>query len=537
VTRSPLIATLALALLVAACGSPGTGVSYFPTDTDGSDSVLMPDTTPADTAQPDTTAADTAPADTAQPVDTTPVDTYTPPDTQGGVPCTAGNACTDNDACTINDTCVDGFCEGQRLTCNDDVECTVDSCSNGVCHNDPPAGQCLIGGTTCVAGDQPNPDNPCQKCMPTLKAEGWSNDDGAVCSDNDPCTLGEACSGGFCTGGEVPEEICEDDIDNDCNSLTDDEDPVCNDNPPCTYHTDCFPDKVCGFWPTTGQNHCSEACAATTTCPGGQVCVKVPGSMQIGYCRAGVPGTLVNGAGCSTDNECISGLCAGVCLDMCMSDLVCGGANTTCQAVGNTQVINGACAPTGSAIGNGQSCTTDNENYDPALCASGHCDFMNFSLQALQGQQLTGPALCKSLCKSELDCLPSSEECNIVLYADSENPATVPPSPSVQTAMRDTLAACYTPAHTGGGPVGQACSQNSDCSSAKCLPGLDDDNPNQGYCASYCEYDQECPSGMGCQLSAVTINSQYLTITSAAFEGQVQGPVSAYTLVRICKFE
>ena len=533
--RPALLALLALATLAGACSQPGTGVSYFPPgDTVDGDGVLDPDALfPSDTATTQDTIppVDTTPADTA-----IPVDTATPPD---AVACTAGNACTDNDPCTINDACVDGTCQGQRLTCDDNNPCTVDSCANAVCHHDPPPGQCLIGGQ-CVPDQQANAANPCQKCLSAQKADGWSNDDGATCSDGDACTLGEQCSGGVCSGGVVPEEVCDDNIDNDCNSLTDDADPVCSDNPPCTYHTDCFPSGVCGAWWALGATFCSEPCASAASCPVGQICTKVPGSMQIGYCQDPVPGTLVNGAGCSLDNQCQSGLCNGVCMGTCLSESECSAANSTCQALGDLDAgfIYGACGanPPGT-VNNGFACTTDNDYYDPGLCASGHCDFMNFALQALNGQQLTGPAMCKALCKSELDCLPSSEECNIVLYSTSENPLTVPPSPSVQTATHDTLSACYTPVYSGSGPVGQACSQNSDCSSAKCLPGVDDANPGQGYCASYCEFDQECPSSMSCQLSAVSINSQYLTITSGAFDG-FQGPApGAYTLVRICKFD
>lgn len=537
-TRPALLATFALASLAVACPSPGTGVSYLPTDTVGADSVLTPDTqpgddtlTPADTVQADTVQPDTTPVDTVQP-DTTPADTT-------GPACVVGNPCSDDDPCTVNDKCVDGFCEGQRLTCNDDVACTVDSCEGGVCKHDPPAGQCLINATECVPGDQANPDNACQKCAPAQKVDGWTNDDGALCSDGDDCTVGEQCSGGACTGGTIPEEVCDDGVDNDCNSFTDDADPVCSDNPPCTYHTDCFPSGVCGYWYALGVTLCSAPCASAADCDAGQICSKVPGSMQVGYCQSPVPGGLVNGAGCSSDGQCASGLCNGVCMGNCLSESGCTAPNNTCQAVGdlNAGFIYGACGPNpAGTVNNGFACTTDNDNYDPGLCASGHCDFMNFALQALQGQQLMGPASCKALCKSELDCLPSSEECNIVLYSTVENPATIPPGPSVQVGMHDTLSACYTPVYTGSGQVGQACSANSDCSSAKCMPGIDDDNVNQGYCAGYCEFDQECPSGMSCQLSAVSINSQYLQITSQAFQG-FQGPTGAYTLVRICKFD
>ena len=46
-----------------------------------------------------------------------------------------------------------------------------------------------------------------------------------------------------------------DGLDNDCNGSTDAADPVCAavGPTPCKYHTDCYPEKVCAIWATTGQ--------------------------------------------------------------------------------------------------------------------------------------------------------------------------------------------------------------------------------------------------------------------------------------------
>lgn len=41
--------------------------------------------------------------------------------------------CDDGDPCTIDDQCQAGLCVGAPLECNDDLECTTDSCAEGVC--------------------------------------------------------------------------------------------------------------------------------------------------------------------------------------------------------------------------------------------------------------------------------------------------------------------------------------------------------------------------------------------------------------------
>jgi len=530
-----ILAPLALLAFVTACSDPGGGVSYFPPqDTVGSDATLNPDVlfpTPDTVAPP----ADTeAPIDTLPPADTLPpVDTLEPVD--GG--CTVGDPCDDGDACTISDRCIaGGFCAGTRLTCDDNVDCTVDSCADGVCAHTPPSGQCFIEGA-CVPDGEVRATNSCQRCSAADHATGWSSADGVACDDGDPCTEGEQCSGGACTGGTTPAEVCGDSLDNDCNGRTDDQDVACGAAEPCTFHTDCYPERVCGYWTALDATVCSDPCVSSANCPAGHFCAKVPGSMQIGYCQEKVPGRFLNGAPCAQDDQCQSGLCNGVCMDLCLSEAVCTAANNTCQAVGDLQagVIMGACGPNPSGtLNNGLQCA-DSEGWNPGLCASGHCDLMDLALQAFQGQEFTGPANCKALCRSELDCAPA-DECNIVLYTGTEHPWTVPFDPQFQQATHDTLAACYAPLYTGGQSVGTACSQNSQCSSAKCIALIPGDPT--GYCTSYCEFDQECPSGMACKQDVLTITSQYLVVGSQGLPGVVQDPApGAYTYVRICKFE
>ncbi|MEC9072804.1 MAG: hypothetical protein VX938_10510, partial [Myxococcota bacterium] len=83
-------------------------------------------------------------------------------------------SCDDGDACTGADLCMMGACTaGPQLSCDDENECTVDSC-------DPVTG-CL---------------NP-------------AAEDGIACDDEDACTEGEICFAGGCTAGDPV--VCDDD--------------------------------------------------------------------------------------------------------------------------------------------------------------------------------------------------------------------------------------------------------------------------------------------------------------------------------------
>jgi len=550
--RSLLIAVISL--LVAGCSSPGGRTIWAPgADADTADAVLFPDVPITDTATQDTAPeVDTVPEeDTYEPVDTAPeLDTWTPPDTvvedttpedtapeEDTVPpqdtftpfCKNGDPCNDDDPCTVNDRCVDNHCSGDPITCDDDVPCTTDACVEGQCVSTPLEDYCLIGGV-CWNEAQKNPNNGCQACVSGALATGWTNTEGVSCDDGDPCTEGEACAAGACTGGVTPEEICDDTLDNDCNGQTDAEDVACGAAEPCAYHEDCYPERVCARWATTGQAVCSEPCIGDSDCLTGQICSKLPGAAQVGFCQDPVPGLLVNGASCADDSQCSSGLCviqdensnAAYCRALCLSETRCSEPGYTCRAIGDLSVgfIAGACTPNPvGTLSNGQLCGSGNS----ALCASGQCDLMPPS----------GPWPCRPLCHSETECDPPME-CNVVLYSPTENANAMPFATFYTLLSHDAVTACYTPANTNGYlQDGSPCipEQHWQCQSNKCyklIPGDD-----QAYCTSYCEFDVECIAGMICKLDLVTLANDWLQ--SPWFEHQ---PYSLNrTLVRVCKWE
>ncbi|NMB73569.1 MAG: hypothetical protein GYA21_00405 [Myxococcales bacterium] len=112
------------------------------------------------------------------------------------------NSCNDGVFCNGEERCAAGVCQAGTNPCADDgLACTRD------CDEDADAchvlldGSCLIGGV-CYADGATDPQNPCRKCSPSLGPLTWSDADGALCDDGDPCTANDRCRGGACVAGE-----------------------------------------------------------------------------------------------------------------------------------------------------------------------------------------------------------------------------------------------------------------------------------------------------------------------------------------------
>jgi hypothetical protein len=129
----------------------------------------------------------------------------------------------------------------------------------------------------------------------------------------------------------------------------------------CSYQTDCYPKRLCGRWAKTGELRCSDPCAGDSDCAAGQICSKVPGSLQVGYCQE-APAGQANGAPCASDGECRSRLCAdGACAALCLDEAHCATPGMTCHLSGDLAIglLTSVCSPDqAQSIGNGQLCSS-----------------------------------------------------------------------------------------------------------------------------------------------------------------------------------
>jgi len=126
-----------------------------------------------------------------------------------------GVVCDDGQFCTVNDVCISGLCSGTARDCSDGVACTVDNCDeiNNVCINTPNNSYC-DDGLFC---------NGEEVCSATLGCQAGTPVD---CNDNNECTTDSCneglgvckneavvdntlCTGGVCCSGNCEVGIME----------------------------------------------------------------------------------------------------------------------------------------------------------------------------------------------------------------------------------------------------------------------------------------------------------------------------------------
>ena len=167
--------------------------------------------------------------------------------------------CNDNNACAVDDTCKLGVCTGKILQCYDGLDCTQDSCDKGTgCTFAVQDKAPCSDGSACTLGDtcakdkcigavktcEDNNDCTIDTCDSAIGNCNFTANDGYYCSDNNACTSGDVCKGTKCTGTTI---IC-----NDGNTCTSDS---CNQktgcvfiptpNAPCDDNDKCSTDEIC----------------------------------------------------------------------------------------------------------------------------------------------------------------------------------------------------------------------------------------------------------------------------------------------------
>ncbi len=306
----------------------------------------------------------------------------------GGCTFTNNSAkCDDSDPCTVADECEDGVCAGVAVNCqcqsDDDCQALEDGdLCNGtlVCNTDSFPYQCQVDEESVVECPlpEPGPSSFCQapSCNPSngICAIVPANE-GMACDDTNPCTMGEHCIAGSCTGGSVPN--C-----NDGNLCTDDQcapetgcvnmpnASICDDGDTCTTNDICKEGSCVGG----GQLACDDANPCTLDscnakkgcehqaiagdCDDGNACTQGDSCVN-GFCQGG------SGVDCNDDNPCTTDSCDSA--TGCLYSLATGPCDD-----GNPCTINDGCVNGECAAGPNLDCADGNPCTDDS-CQEGAC--------------------------------------------------------------------------------------------------------------------------------------------------------------------
>lgn len=272
-------------------------------------------------------------------------------DACGTDPANEDGSCDDGLASTENDRCVNGICMGDDIDCSDGIDCTIDrfneeieACEsipdNTICDN----GDFCDGAETCSAisgcvvpdpidcsgsGDQCNTgvcDEASDACVAQPSNEGASCDDGLF------CTAVDTCEAGVCSGAA---RSCDDAVVCTVDSCDEDGDACVN----TASNGNCDDGLFCNG---------SEVCDETLDCQAGIApdCSGLDDQCVTGVCdedtdacatdNANEGLTCDDGAFCTVDEVCTSGVCAGAARDCSDDGVAC--------TVGSCNEIDDSCS-------------------------------------------------------------------------------------------------------------------------------------------------------------------------------------------------
>ena len=288
--------------------------------------------------------------------------------------------CDDGTKCTANDACQNGACTGKPKNCDDQNECTDDSCD--------PATGCVFANATglCGAGDACTVPGTCQSglcagvkpkscddfnactidvCDPTVGCTHKTSTAG--CNDNDPCTTGDSCATGVCMGTA---KNCD-----DGNPCTDDtcDATGCHNTAtggPCDDGNACTSGDICSAGVCSGKgkscndgnsctndtcdltNGCAHVLVAGAGCDDGNPCSAGDKCDGTGTCLSG------NAVQCDDGNACTSDACDGV-TGVCKYTNLAGSCDDGVACTVSDVCLNGQCAGTAKKCTDGNTCTVD----------------------------------------------------------------------------------------------------------------------------------------------------------------------------------
>jgi hypothetical protein len=369
---------------------------------------------------------------------------------------------------------IDDDCDGDvdEATCDDDNDCTEDSCSGAEgCVNTPlDATECKDGDPCTVAdhcesgvcvGDpvQCDDNNPCTQdiCTPqggcdVLPATG-------SCDDDDPCTVADQCQDGDCVGTAVS---CDCQEDGDCGALEDGD--LCNGTLYCD--TAQFPYKCAVKADTVVE--CPEAEGHHAPCLE-PWCNPLTGACSLVAAEDGGP--CVDQDKCSTNDTCQEGSCMAGPQINCNDGNPC--TNDGCEAeIGCTHEFND------NACSDGNVCTAGDQ------CAAGECT-PGQALVCDDGNPCNGVETCDqdAGCKSGLPL--SCDDDNACTYdgCDPESGCWNSPAKAcgdgdpctVDTCDGETGDCIHTPVACDCA-LCQVCACDEESGQGVCLPKVVDDN-------------------------------------------------------------
>ena len=307
-----------------------------------------------------------------------------------------GTICPDDDPCTIGEHCNGGVCVSSEPVCDDQVDCTNDSCEPGVgCTYLPDPTSC-DDGVSCTT-DSCSPVSGCASAPV-----------GSACADDHDCTseVCDAVDGCIVTthdttcedGTDCNVDVC--DVGSGCVATPDD--TLCDDGDDCTMDG-CGVGGVC----------IHEIAGDGSPCDDGNLCT-TSDACDAGDCKAGAPVQCESTTGCDTGQcDAASGACvfspvqdgtacddADACTEQTeCSGGACGGGEDTgcddgipCTADGCDPATGCTYAPDDGACDDGNSCTVGTCEVGSGCATTGLPDFAGCD----DGAGATAPDICVS---------------------------------------------------------------------------------------------------------------------------------------------
>ena len=403
-------------------------------------------------------------------------------------------ACDDGNPCTDKDACASGVCAStsNQCACAQASDCLAQEDGNACngtlfCDKSKPAFVCAINPAsvvTCTDAD----DTWCRvnTCDPKTGGCAMANlPTGATCSDDDLCTVGDACAAGAC---EATGNGCDCESNADCASKENGN--LCDGTLFCDKASAPFKCRVDATTPPVCDKSADTACSLATCAPKtGQCAPKprpdgLPCDADGNVCTASdacVTGTCIAGPNkckCEKDADCDAfddqNLCNGALFcDGSGVDKVCAvnpltvvscptGDNSACK-VSTCSPATGKCAL--ASVVDGVPCNADNDACTgPDRCVKGGCE--------------AGNALCECTKDADCDVRDDGNPCNGVYYCDTAKAAfkcRIKPG---------SVIACS----AGSGPCG---AQVCDPTDGTCKSADVDDNP--------CDDGEKCTVGDACK--------------------------------------